>query len=191
MGGMEFNAGTFILTVDDNSGDMADSLAAAAERYGFTAFSTPEFPDVPTHAIGLPRFAVMHTWQSTQNEGWVRMAMDQFGIPYDYISIHEARDNPRLRDKYDVILFGPSRGDALGIVRGLPMTGDPIPWKTSEVAPNIGKQDETDDMRGGLGLEGVVHLRDFVAEGGAFITIQGSSCRVASGRIGSENRTKP
>ena len=174
MGGVEFNAGTFILPVADNSGDLADGLAAAAKRYGFTAFSTPEFPDVPTHAVGLPRVAVMHTWQSTQNEGWVRMALDDSKVPFDYISVHDVRDEPDLGSKYDVIVFGPSSGNALSIVNGLPMSGDPVAWKSTEVTPNLGRQDETDDMRGGLELEGVMNLRNFIRDGGTFITIQSS-----------------
>ena len=42
------------------------------------------------------------------NEGWVRIAFDQNRIPYDYISVHDVRDNRNLRAKYDVIVFGPS-----------------------------------------------------------------------------------
>ena len=116
----------------------------------------------------------MHTWQNTQNEGWLRIALDECGIPYDYISVHAVRDNAKLRDKYDVILFGPSSSDPFSIVNGL--SGDkPLPWKKTDLTPNIGVQDSTDDMRGGLELDGVMHLRDFVRDGGVFITIGNSS----------------
>jgi hypothetical protein len=124
--------------------------------------------------VGAPRVAVMHTWQNTQNEGWLRIALDECGIPYDYISVHAVRDNAKLRDKYDVILFGPSASDPFSIVNGL--SGDkPLPWKKTDLTPNIGVQDSTDDMRGGLELDGVMHLRDFVRDGGVFITIGNSS----------------
>jgi hypothetical protein len=117
----------------------------------------------------------MHTWQSTQTEGWVRIALDSEEIPYDYISVHEVRDIPHLRDLYDVIIFGPSSSNVMSTINGLAMTGDPIPWKKSELTPNIGVQDETDDIRGGLELEGVIHLRDFIREGGVFVTMTNSS----------------
>ena len=66
------------------------------------------------------------------------------------------------------------RGDALGIIRGV--TGDnPVPWKATENTPNIGRQASTDDMRGGLGLEGVLNLKRFIEEGGVFVTLAGSS----------------
>ena len=29
----------------------------------------------------LPRIAIMHTWLSTQTEGWWRMALDKLGVP--------------------------------------------------------------------------------------------------------------
>jgi hypothetical protein len=126
------------------------------------------------HEVGVPRVAVMHTWQNTQTEGWLRIALDEYGIPYDYISVHAARDNAKLRDKYDVIIFGPSSPDALSVVNGL--SGDkPLPWKKTELTPNIGVEDSTEDMRGGLELDGILHLRDFVKDGGVFVTLSSSS----------------
>jgi len=169
--GVQFNAGTFVIP---RRGNNPDDVAAAAAEFGFTAYATGHMPDVRMHDVGVPRVAIMHTWTRTQNEGWVRMAFDASGVPYDYISVHDARDNPNLRDRYDVIVIGPTSSDALSVVRGLPMTGDPVAWKASELAPNIGRQDSTDDMRGGLELEGIVHLRDFVKQGGVLITLQGS-----------------
>ena len=174
MGGLQFNAGTFIIPQANNATNVGETLATAGQNLGFTAFSTPELPDVQTHSVGIPRVAVMHTWQSTQNEGWVRMALDDSKVPFDYISVHDVRDEPRLRSKWDVIVFGPSSGNALSIVNGLG-GDDPVAWKATEVTPNIGRQDETDDMRGGLEFEGVVHLRDFIREGGTLITIQNSN----------------
>ena len=129
---------------------------------------------MPVHEAALPRIAVMHTWQNTQNEGWLRIALDANGIPYDYISVHAVRDNAALREKYDVILFGPSSPDALSVVSGV--GGDkPAAWKKTAVTPNLGTEDATDDMRGGLELEGVMHLRDFIKSGGLFVTIGNSS----------------
>ncbi len=171
----QFNAGTFILKVVDNPADLEDRLKEAGAEYGFTAYGVPALPEVPTHEVARPRVALMHTWQSTQTEGWVRIALDSEEIPYDYISVHEVRDIPNLRDLYDVIIFGPSSSNVMSTINGLAMTGDPIPWKKSELTPNIGVQDETDDIRGGLELEGVIHLRDFIREGGVFVTMTNSS----------------
>ena len=172
--GRKFRAGTFVLKPGDNPANLESVLDEAGKKLGFPVVAAPAVPAVPTHEVGAPRVAVMHTWQNTQTEGWLRIALDECGVPYDYVSVHAARDNARLKDKYDVIIFGPAMGDALGLVNGL--GGDkPMPWKRTDLTPNIGVEDSTDDMRGGLELDGVLHLRDFVRDGGVFITLGSSS----------------
>ena len=43
------------------------------------------------------------------------------------------------------------------------------PWKNSSETPNIGTFAQTDDIRPGMQLEGLIHLRDFVNKGGVFV----------------------
>ncbi len=172
--GKKFGPGSFIIKTADNPGNLEARLETAAKEYGINIIASTVVPNVPTHESIIPRVALMHTWQSTQTEGWVRIALDELKIPYDYISVHTVRDTARLKDKWDVIIFGPSSADALSIVQGV--TGDrPIPWKKTPLTPNIGVQDSSDDIRGGLDLEGVLYLRDFLKDGGVFITLT-SSC---------------
>ena len=171
----EFNAGTFVIREEDNpTADLETVLEQAGAEYGFTAHRTRSDLEVATHETRTPRIAVMHTWMNTQDEGWLRVGLDEYGIPYDYISVHDVRDNPGLRDSYDVIVMGQQRGDAMTHVRGL-QGDDPIPWMATEITPNIGRQASTEDMRGGLGLEGVLHLQQFVEAGGVFVTMAGAS----------------
>ncbi|HEX6132609.1 MAG TPA: M14 family zinc carboxypeptidase [Longimicrobiales bacterium] len=172
--GRSFAAGTFIIPTAGNPGNLAQLLGEAASEFGFTAVGVAAVPAVSTHPVAAPRVAVMHTWQTTQTEGWMRLALDQYGIPYDYISVHDARDDARLRERYDVILFGPSVNDPLQIVSGL-QGDDPLPWKRTELTPNIGRQASTDDMRGGLELQGVLNLQRFVEQGGTLVTLTNSS----------------
>jgi hypothetical protein len=172
--GETFGSGSFILPVGNNPEDLVDRLESAAAEFGFIARGVEEAPEVPSHPIGVPRVAVMHTWSSTQQEGWLRIGLDEYGIPYDYISVHEARDNPNLKARWDVIIMGPSSSNALSLIRGV-QGPEAIPWKKTEITPNLGFQDSTEDMRGGLELEGVLHLKDFVEAGGVFITLTSSS----------------
>jgi hypothetical protein len=117
----------------------------------------------------LPRIALMHTWASTQDEGWWRLALESMSVPYEYISTQDASRDASLRDKYDVILFPPAGGRAPeDIVNGY-APGAPLPWKKTDLTPNLGV-DETDDMRPGLGLTGVANLTRFVEDGGLLIT---------------------
>ena len=172
--GRSYRAGSFILASSENPDDLGARLEGAASRFGFVARGVGAVPEVAKHPVGAPRVAVMHTWTTTQAEGWLRIGLDEFEIPYDYISVHEARDIPDLKSRWDVILMGPSTTDALSLLRGV-QGDDPIPWKASEVTPNIGVQDETDDMRGGLELQGVLHLQKFVEAGGVLVTIGNSA----------------
>ncbi|MGH7481108.1 MAG: M14 family zinc carboxypeptidase, partial [Longimicrobiales bacterium] len=167
----DYLAGSFIIAAD---GDAATTLERAARELGFVARGAERAPDVATHAVATPRVAVMHTWQTTQTEGWLRLGLDEYGIPYDYISVHDVRDDARLRDSYDVIIFGPTWGDPLAILNGV-RGEEPIPWQATELTPNIGRQASTADMRGGLELRGVLNLRRFVEDGGTFVTLTSSS----------------
>jgi hypothetical protein len=175
--GRKFNAGSVIIRAADQAqSDYLDGFFKGLGDAGsgeIAAFAAAAAPDVAVHDLIIPRVAVMHTWQSTQAEGWARIALDDAQIPYEYISVLDVRDTAKLRDKYDVILFGPS-GDAMSVLNGV--SGDkPIAWKKTPLTPNLGTNDESDDIRGGLDLEGVLHLRDFVRDGGLFITLTNSS----------------
>ncbi len=172
--GHSFHAGSFIVPVEGNPANLTEILESAATEFGFVARGMGAMPDVPNHPVGTPKVAVMHTWTTTQQEGWLRVGLDQYKIPYDYISVHEARDTRDLKSQYDVIIMGPSTTDALSLVRGV-QGDEPIPWKATDVTPNLGRQDETDDMRGGLELQGVMHLQNFVEAGGVLVTIGNSA----------------
>ncbi|HLG14791.1 MAG TPA: M14 family zinc carboxypeptidase [Blastocatellia bacterium] len=171
-GDRQFNAGSFIIRTDGNSADLRQRLEAAVTDLGLTAVAVDKLPEVKTHELAVPRIAIVHTWTNTQNEGWFRIEFDRLQIPYSYISVHAIRDTANLKDKYDVIIFPPVGGSAQSIVNGTPMRGDPIPWKKSELTPNMGlSPDQTEDMRGGIELRGMVNLQKFIEDGGLFVPI--------------------
>jgi hypothetical protein len=160
--GTKFNRGTFLV-----KGVAQADLDKVANELGLTAHGLSEAPSVKTHPARAARVAILHQWTSTQTEGWWRQAFDLYGIPYDYIDPETVRKTANLRAKYDVIVFGPGGGQ--GAVEGTPMWTNPIPWKNSPEMPNVGTWAQTDDTRIGMGLEGVMHLREFIAQGGVFI----------------------
>jgi len=141
-----------------------------------TIITASAAPATKTHELHLPRVAILHTWLRTQDEGWFRLALESLGIPYSYISTQEVSRTPNLREKFDVILFAPTGGSnsSAEIVNGLP-PGPPLPWRKTDITPNLGGIDETDDMRPGLGLTGVDSLTRFVEDGGLLITARDTS----------------
>ena len=172
----EFTAGSFIIKAEGNPADLRARLEPAASELGLTVHAAAEAPKVPMHELAAPRVALVHTWQSTQTEGWFRIALDGLKIPYHYISDHVLRDTPDLRSRYDAIIYGPTSGSSQRLVNGIPMRGEPIPWKQSDLTPNLGTSpDQTDDMRGGMGLQGLLNLRKFLEQGGLFVTIAGNA----------------
>ena len=164
-GGHKFKAGAFIIA----GGDRA-KLDETLKGLGLSAWAVAAAPSVKAHNLDVPRIGYVHSWSNTQNEGWVRGAFDAFGVPYTYFGDIKLREG-NLRAKYDVIVFPHVGGTAQAQVNGIPMTGaDPVPYKKSELTPNLGVQDQSDDIRGGMGFDGLMNLYQFVKEGGLLIT---------------------
>jgi hypothetical protein len=168
--GQKFNRGSFIITNVDRG-----ALDAESKRLGLRVTAVGSAPSVKTHPVRAARVALMHTWNSTQTEGWWRLALDNMEIPYDYVSTNDVAKTPDLRAKWDVILFGPGGGNAQAIIQGLPMWRNPMPWKNSPETPNIGTYAQTDDIRPGLGYDGLQKLQDFVAKGGVFVGVENTA----------------
>ncbi|HMY72668.1 MAG TPA: M14 family zinc carboxypeptidase, partial [Blastocatellia bacterium] len=175
IGDRSFNAGSFLIKAEGNPSDLAARLSREVASLGIAAMAVDKLPEVASHPLAVPRIALVHTWTNTQNEGWYRIELDRLGIPYDYISDHVLRNTPNLRDKWDVIIFGPVGGSAQSLVRGIAKRGDndpPIPWQKSDLTPNMGQSpDSTADMRGGMGVVGVANLQKFIEGGGLFVTV--------------------
>jgi Zinc carboxypeptidase len=164
-GGKHFGAGSLVI---QNAG--GDAVKAAIRTADVEAVSLGSAPSVAMHDAPAPRIAMMHTWGGTQTEGWWREALDKLHVPYDYINTQTVSHEDGLRDKYDVIIFAPvGRSSTQQIVNGMPMWGNALPWQKTDLTPNL-TIDSTEDMRPGLGLDGVAHLRDFVEKGGLLIT---------------------
>ena len=165
--GKKFSRGSFLLR-----GVPAPELGRAASELGLEAIPLEAAPAVKTHPARAARIALVHTWLSTQNEGWWRLALDQLQVPYRYISTQEVARAENLRAQYDAILFPPvGRGGPSAIVAGMPMWGNPIPWRKSAETPNLGTHDSTDDVRPGLGWRGLENLSRFVRQGGLLVGV--------------------
>ena len=169
----KFGRGTFLIR-----GVSRSDLDAATKSLGLRATALASAPSAKIHPVRTPRIALVHTWISTQAEGWWRLALDNLKIPYDYMSTQALAKIPDLNARYDVILFPPVGWNAglTNIIDGLPMSwGNPLPWLNTPETPNLGKIDSTTDMRPGLGWEGVAKLQSFVAKGGVLLTATDTS----------------
>jgi zinc carboxypeptidase len=171
-GGHRFRAGAFIIANADRA-----KLEPVLTSLGLSGWGVAAAPTVKSHDLDIPRIGYVHSWANTQNEGWVRAALDTYGIPYTYFADQKLREG-NLRARYDVIIFPHVGGNAQGQVNGIPKgAGAPLPYKKTEATPNLGALDQSDDIRGGMGLEGLTELYKFVQEGGTLIT-EGSTATI-------------
>jgi zinc carboxypeptidase len=159
-----FPAGSFIV-----SGDAATIRPAVAEL-GLTGAALNAPPQVPLHDLDLPRLAVYSVWGNTQDVGWVRYAFDQFEVPFDLIYKERVRAGD-LKGAYDVIVMPSQGGSGKRLVFDIENRGQPIEYKRSDRFGNLGMYGESDDITGGMGIEGVAELEKFVKSGGVLITL--------------------
>ncbi len=164
-GGRKFTAGSFIIPNANRA-----QLEPMLTQLGLSGFAVASVPaDVKTHDLDVPRIGYIHSWSNTQDEGWVRAALDYYKIPYTYFGENEV--GKRDLKQFDVILW-PSGGS---VGQEPPTTGTPIPYKKTPDFQAIGAPDSTDDTRGGMGQSGLRKLYDWVAAGGTLITEGGTS----------------
>ncbi len=178
-GGHHFGAGAFIIPNAN-----AAQLNPVLHQLGLSAWAIAAAPSVKTHDLTVPRIGYAHSWTSTQDEGWVRGALDHYGVPYTYFGEPLLKDG-NLRAKYDVIIY-PSGGGGAGAGggrgggggggggRGGAATG-PVPYKKSAEFPSFGTPDSTDDIRATAGPEAMKALYEFVQAGGTLITEGGTA----------------
>jgi len=167
--GTTYAAGAYLV---DNSASTRDAVS----QLGMKGVAVAAAPSVRSHVVQLPRVAFIHTWIETQNEGWVRHALEEMGVPFTYMSTQRLKEQGLL-DRFDVVLFPHVSGTSTAIVNGRPMVGPAVPWKSSALTPSLGKIDSTEDIRPELGLDGLAALRRFVERGGLLL-VEGNTSRL-------------
>jgi hypothetical protein len=171
VGSRTWGRGTTIIPV---ASGVERRIRQAAESLGLNVTGVTTAPPVARHELDLPRIALVHSWLNTQNEGWVRYAFDVLKIPYTYLSVQQLNRRDLLR-QFNVLVLPFVSNNPQQIVNGLPLNGPPIPWRRSALTPNLGGHDSTDDVRPGIGLDGMAALNQWIAAGGVVITEGGTS----------------
>jgi hypothetical protein len=185
VGSANYPAGSWILPAQDG---LADALDAVSKELGLD-FETGAAPKVATHDAPIPRVAVWHLWADTESVGWLRLALDQEKVPYDYIRDEEIRAG-RLRDKYDVILYGNNYSNLKNQILGLDTKWGPMPYTKTPEFPSHGVPDASEDITGGIGWKGMSNLQDYLDRGGLLITLgNGSALALEGGLARNVNRS--
>ena len=158
-GGVSVPAGSFVV---------ADSarLRREVEGLGLRAVALEAMPEVKRHVVDVPRMAMFTTWGNTQPVGWVRHALDTYGVGYDLIYKERVKKGA-LRADYDVLLIPSQYGGGKGLVYDIEPAKIPLAYQ--------GMYGQTEDITGGMGLAGALEIEKFVREGGVVITLGASS----------------
>jgi hypothetical protein len=172
LNGHQLRAGAFIIPNADRA-----KLEPQLKELGLSSWAVSAMPTVKTHEMTVPRIGYVHSWSNTQNEGWVRAAFDYYGINYTYFAEKKLKEG-NLRAKYDVIVYPHTGGGGAAALNGI-SGPDPIPYKKTTLTPNLGLIDSDDDIRGGMGMEGLMELAKFVEEGGELLTEGSTSALMA------------
>jgi len=178
-GSVDYPAGSWILAEQKG---LTESLERAAAELAVDFESSSAVPDVPRHESKLPRLAVWHTWADTESVGWVRYVLDREKIPYSYIRDDDIRAG-RLRERYDIILFGQNYLDLQDQIQGIDKKYGPMPYTKTKEYPSHGVPDASEDITGGIGWAGMANLEKYLDAGGLLITLGNGSTLALDGGL--------
>ena len=161
---------------------LAAAVRETAKALGLDFTGTAAAPEVAQHEAPVPRLGIWVPWADTDTIGWERYSLDQRHIPYVYVRDEDIRAG-RLRDKYDVLLYGHVDLELAEQIQGIPKAWGPMPYKKTKETPAFGTPAESDDITGGIGWSGLAELQKFVDSGGLLITLGSGSMLALEGGI--------
>lgn len=167
---IDMPAGSFVIATQQQGKNVLNDIQNAARELTLPCFVADKVPTVPMHDVDLPRLALYTMWGSTQEVGWVRHALDQFGVQYDLIYKERVKQG-NLRAAYDVILMPNQGGSGKRIVFDIESKGKPLAYTKTDQFKTMGVYGSSEDITGGMGLAGVVEFEKFINSGGLLITL--------------------
>ena len=179
VGNVDYPAGSWI--VKSGSG-VTDRLKAAGAELGLRFTGVANLPEVKRHAAPAPRLGVWVPWADTDSIGWIRYSLDQRHVPYVYVRDEDIRAG-KLRQKFDVLLYGNVDLEFAEQVQGIPKAWGPMPFKKTASTPSHGTPASSDDITGGIGWAGLAEIQAFTEQGGLFVTLGSGSMLPLEGGI--------
>lgn len=143
-------AGTFIVEKGANT---EANVKQAAQTYGVDAVSVDAKPSGEMKSIRLPRVGLYKSWMANMDEGWTRWIMKDYGFKVD--TLHDADMKTRDLKVYDAIII-PDQGPE-EILNG---------YQVGFMPP---------EYCGGMGVEGLLNLKNYTSNGGMLITFDEAS----------------
>ncbi len=168
LGDVEYPAGSLIIA---SSSGLDGRIRKEIDSLGLVATAVTALPSIETIDVDLPRIAIYTTWSNTEKVGWVRLAFDRWDIPFELIHKDHVQSGANLRAKYDVIVMPHQGSSGKSIVYEQPKLSKPLAYRKTDKFRSLGMYAETNDTRGGMGIEGVAEFVKFVEQGGMLLTL--------------------
>ena len=168
-GGKTIPAGSFIIPAASLS-----KLKPLAADLGLDVVALTAKPAVPLHPAGLPRVAMFSTWSGTQDVGWVRFTFDQYKVPYDLI-FKERVLQGNLHADYDILLVPNQARSSKALITDIPKGKIPLAYTKTDKFKFLGDYGSSDDITGGMGVQGIAEFQKFTEQGGLLVTLGTSS----------------
>jgi hypothetical protein len=149
--GDDTKAGAYII---ENTSEAADTLQMLADSLGLDFDGLDAKPDdAAMKPLQAPRVGLYKSWVANIDEGWTRWVLENYHFNVD--TLHDAQMQGGNLSQYDAIIIPDQWPE--GILHG----------------HRAGEMPEK--YTGGMGLEGVTALSNFVKEGGTLLTFDSAS----------------
>jgi hypothetical protein len=148
--GVDFPEGTILAGKADPG-----TMDKIARGLGLKVRALAGEPQVPFYALKKPRLGVYQSWIPSEEEGWLRLVLEEFEFPFT--SLHDAELRAgSLRDNYDVIIM-------------------PDHYASNLIVDGHEKGTMPPQYVGGIGAAGLSNLKAFAEAGGTIILMNGTS----------------
>jgi hypothetical protein len=150
-GDRQYSAGTMIIPAQ---GAKQAEVRRIAQSLSLPLAEADGSLSLDAYKLRPLRLALFNPWGGNMDEGWTRLMLEKFEFPYEEIRPADVRSGD-FAQRFDVLIFADQPPPS--ILDGIP---------TSRIQA---------EYAGGIGAEGLEHLRTFVRRGGTLLALGSAS----------------
>jgi zinc carboxypeptidase len=145
-----FGPGSFLIW---SSPEVDELVARLAVDLGLNFQGLAEDPGISTNKVSKIKVGIYKSWRANMDEGWTRWVLDQHQFDLDTLHDNDIRESDLT--KYSAIIIPSQRPGSI-------LNGHP-------------KGTMPENITGGLGLEGIMKIKQYTEQGGTLIALDAAS----------------
>ena len=150
-GSKQFAPGTIVVPA---SGAKQEQVKRIAQSLSLPLAAADGSLRVAAYKLKPLRLALFNPWGGNMDEGWTKLMLERFEFPFEEIRPADVRSG-QFKQRFDVVVF--SDQQPASILEGIP---------ADRIQP---------EYAGGIGQEGLEHVREFVRNGGTVVALGNAS----------------